>query len=165
MDVSHAEATLELGLLNAKAQDLDRTDTFARFASSGLPQEVLFRLTGLWESTRTIGGKIIHIGKIVILEIIRFIEENPNLVIGVAIGAAVGSLVSMIPYLGPTLAPLAAVLGVAVGAVAGARLDRGQEVGLGITGIGQELIILARKFFELFAAIFAALTKEFAPEM
>lgn len=157
MMISPAEANLELAVLDAKAQELDRLDVFTRFTNAGLPPEIVLRLEELWEKTKVVGEKIVHIGKIIILEIIRFIEENPNLAIGVALGASVGALVSLVPYLGPALSPLSIAIGVAFGGVAGSRLDRGQKAGKGVVGISQEVIILAKKFFELFAAIFMAL--------
>lgn len=157
MAISTAEARLELALLDSKAQDLDRLDVFTQFTNAGLPPEIMLRMEELWEKTKIIGNKIIHVGRIIILEIMRFIEENPNLAIGVALGAAVGAIVSLIPYLGPVLAPLSTVIGAAIGGFAGARLDRGQKPGKGVVGISQEVILLAKKFFELFAAIFMAL--------
>ena len=160
MTISSAEAKLELALLDLKAQDLDRLDVFTRFTNAGLPPEILLRLEELWEITKVVGKKIIHTGRIIILEIMRFIEKNPNLAIGVALGAAVGALVGLVPYLGPALSPLSIAIGAAFGGVAGSRLDRGQKSGKGVVGISQEVIILAKKFFELFAAIFMALKND-----
>ena len=162
MTISSAEAILELGLLDSKAQDLDRLDVFTRFTNAGLPPEITLRLEELWETTKVVGKKIIHTGRIIILEILRFIEENPNLAIGVALGAAVGALVSLVPYLGPALTPLSMAIGAAIGGIAGSRLDRGQKAGKGVVGITQEVIILAKKFFELFAAIFIVLKDDLA---
>jgi len=156
MNISPAEAHLELVLLDTKAQDLDRLDVVTRFTNAGLPPEIILRLEELWEVTRAVGKKVIHIGKIIIMEIIRFIEENPNLVIGVALGAAVGTLVSSVPFLGGMLTPLSAAIGAAFGGIVGSRVDRGQEPKDGIVGISQEVIILARKFFKLLVAVFLA---------
>lgn len=164
MNVSHAEAKIELALINSKAHELNRVDVFAQLTNAGLPPEVIFRLDELWEATKVIGGKVVHTGKIIIFEIIRFIEENKHLAIGVALGAALGAIVSLIPFLGPMLAPTAAAIGMVIGGVAGARLDRGQKLEEGGIGIAQELIILAKKFFELFAAMFLALKADFLAE-
>lgn len=160
MNISNAEAHLELALLDSKAQQLDRLDVFARFTNAGLPPEIILRLEELWETTKHVGNNIIRIGRIIIMEIMRFVKENPNLAIGVALGAAVGAITSLIPYLGQFLAPLSIAIGAAIGGVAGSRLDRGQKPGKGIVGISQEVIALAHKFFELFAAIFIALKNE-----
>ncbi len=161
MSISHAEAKMELALITSKTQGFDRTDAFSWFMNAGLPSEVIFRLEELWEATRVIGRKIVRIGKIIIFEIIRFIKENPNLAVGVAVGAAVGALINLIPFLGPLLAPILAAISVVIGGFAGARLDRDQKLEKGALGIVQEVIILARKFFELFAAIFMALKEDF----
>jgi hypothetical protein len=115
----------------------------------------------LWDQTKVVGEKIIHVGRIIILEIMRFIEENPHLAIGVALGAAIGAIVSLVPYIGPILAPLTIAIGAAFGGVLGSRLDRGQKPGHWVEEMSQEVIILAKKFFELLAAIFIALQDDF----
>jgi ElaB/YqjD/DUF883 family membrane-anchored ribosome-binding protein len=161
MKISNAEAKLELALIDSKANELDRVDFFSRLMNADLPQEVVFRLEELWESTHVIGKKVVHTGKIIIFEILRFIEDNPHLAIGVALGAAVGALVNLIPFLGALLAPLATGMGIVVGGLAGARLDRDLKVERGSIGIAQELIILAKKFFEFLANIFMALKADF----
>jgi hypothetical protein len=164
MAISSPEAQLELTLLNAKAQDYDRHDAFTAFANVGLPMEIIFRLEELWEATKVLGGKIIRIGKIIVLEIVKFIQENPNLATGIAIGAAVGALVSLVPFLGPLLAPLSAAVGALLGGLAGSRLDRTQKPEHGFVGVAQDVIILARKFFELLASIFMALKEKLKDE-
>lgn len=165
MNVSHAEARLELALFNSKAYELNREDVFVRLTNAGLPPEVLFRLEGLWEATKVIGGKVVHTGKIILFEILRFINENPHLAIGVAVGAAIGAIVSLIPFLGPLLAPIAMAIGLVVCGIAGARIDRGQQIGNGVIGIAQEIIIMAEKFFALLAAIFLTLKADFMAEV
>ncbi|MDP2203988.1 MAG: hypothetical protein Q8K07_18370 [Methylicorpusculum sp.] len=165
MNVSNAEAKMELALIDSKANEIDRADFFSRLTNADLPPEVLFRLEELWGATKVIGEKVVHTGKIIIFEIIRFIEENPHLAIGVALGVAIGALVNLIPFLGSLLAPIATAIGVVVGGFAGARLDRDLKVENGAIGIAQELIILAKKFFEFFAAIFIALKADFTDEV
>ncbi len=164
MKITSPEALLELALLNSKAQNLDRIDVFTYYTNAGLPLEIIFRLEELWVATKVIGGKIIQIGKIILLEVSRFIEENPNLAIGVALGAAVGVIVSLIPFLGPLLAPLSITIGAVFGGITGYRLDRGQKHEQGFVGIAQDVIVLVRKFFELFAAIFRALQDKYESE-
>lgn len=164
MNMSPAEAKMELALLNSKVHDFSREDVFVRLTNSGLPLEVVFRLEELWEATKVTGKQVIHTGKIIIYEILRFIEQNPNLAIGVAVGAAIGALTSLIPFLGSLLAPIAIAIGLVVGSVAGSRLDRGQAIEVGAIGITQEIISCAKKFFELFANIFMALKSDFVKE-
>ena len=163
-ELTHAEARIELALLDGKTLSMDRTDAFVRFTNAGIPPEIIFRLEELWEATRIIGKKVIHIGRIVVLEIVRFIEENPNLAIGVALGAAVGSLTSLVPFVGYLLAPISVAVGAFIGGMAGARLDRGQKPGDGVIGLTQEVIILANKFFSLLASIFNVLKQELSAE-
>jgi len=153
MTLSTAEANLELAILESNAREIDRVDVLTRFTNVGLPQEVVQRLRELWDAREEITGRVVHSGRIALAEIIRFIDENPNLVIGVALGAAVTSLVSFIPVLGP----LALALGIVIGGLAGQKLDAGQKPGPGVVGITQELILLARKFFELLISVFNAL--------
>ena len=68
----------------------------------------------------------------------------------------------MIPFIGPLLAPLVTIVATVVGGVAGYRLDKGEEPRDGIIGITQELIVIAKKFFELFANILNTLQGEFS---
>jgi hypothetical protein len=164
MKVSHNEAKIEIALLNSHAQQISRADIFARLTNEGLPPEVIYRLEDLFEATNVIGEKIVYTGKIIIMEIIRFFEANPHLAIGAALGAAVGAMVGLVPWIGPLLAPTAAAIGIVIGGVAGARIDRGQKPEEGVIGVAQDLIILAKKFFELFAAIFLALKADFVAE-
>lgn len=161
MAISVNEAKLELTLLNSNVLDLDHIDVITRFTNAGLPSEIIFRLEELWEKTKIVGGKIIHIGKIIIMEILKFIEKNPGLAIGVALGATIGALVNLVPYLGPLLSPITIAIGGLLGGAIGSRLDRGKKPVNWIEDISQEAIVLAKQFFKLLAAIFVALKNEF----
>jgi len=164
MVVSAAEARMELMVLESKAEYFGGPEFDATFTVAGLPPEVVLRLKELWETTCRIGAKMFRVGKVILMELARFVRENPNLSVGVALGAGVAALVALVPVLGPFLAPLAALLGVAIGSVAGSRLDRGEAASEGTVGMTQEAIIIARKFFELFAAIFSAVASEICTE-
>jgi len=153
MIMSGAHARMELMVLESRAENFGSPEFDAIFTNAGLPPEVVLRLKVLWGETCRIGDKILRIGKLVLIELARFVRENPNLAVGVALGAGIGALVAMVPVLGPFLAPLVALLGVAIGSIAGFRLDRGAGASEGAIGIAQETIMIARKFFELFAAI------------
>ena len=162
MEFTEAEAKLKLGALNSGAEQIDRIDVVTRLTNAGLPQEVITRINELWETTRVISGQIFNIGKIILSEIIRFIENNSHMAVGVAIGAAVGSLTSMIPFIGPLLTPLATAITAVVGGIAGYRLDQGREPDDGTIGVSQDLISIAKNFFELLANIFNALRAHFS---
>ena len=162
MSLSESEAKLKMAVLNSNAMEIDRIDAITHLTNSGLPQEVITRIDELWEKTKIIGGQVIHIGKIILVEIMNFIKENSHLAVGVAIGAAVGALISMIPFFGPILAPLVAAVSIVVGGVSGYRLDQGQNQTGGVVGVTQDLISVAKIFFELFANIFNALRTQFS---
>lgn len=153
-------ARFELALLNSEISDYSQIDVVTRLTNQGLSQEIITRLEALWDLARTVGGKVINLGKIIIFEIMKFVDEHPHFAIGAAMGAAVGSLINMVPFLGQALTPLAMALGAFIGGVAGARLDRGLEPGDGYLGIAQEVILAARRFFELLVSILSALKSE-----
>lgn len=161
MPLTESEARLKLSLLNSNVMELDRLDAITQLTNMGLPQEIITRIEDLWEKTKIIGGQVIYIGKVILAEIIKFIIENPHLAVGVAIGAAVGALISMIPFIGPFLAPLATAISILIGGIAGYRIDQGKEQKDGVISVTQELIMIAKKFFELFGNIFNALQSEF----
>lgn len=157
MVISAAEANVELSVLDSRAQEYDRIDAFARFTNAGLPQEIVQRLRGLWDAREEIAGRAVHIGKIIFMEINRFVDENPNLAMGIAVGAACGALTAMIPFIGPLLAPFILVAGVLMGAIKGYEMDAGKKANDEISKIAQDLIAIARKFFQLLADILKAL--------
>ncbi|NMT62188.1 DUF2273 domain-containing protein [Marinobacter orientalis] len=161
MSLSEPEAKLRVLILNSNATELDRVDLTTRLTNFGLPQEIITRINELWGKTIVVAKQVIHIGKIIISEIIKFIKENSHLAVGVAIGAAVGALISMIPFFGPILAPLATAISILVGGIAGYRIDQGKKPTDGVIGVSQEIILIAKKFFELFANIFNSLRIEF----
>jgi hypothetical protein len=77
----------------------------------------------------------------------------------------VSSLIASIPFLGPLLAPIALPLGIAIGAIAGHRVDKAQggkmDGGMGLIDIAQDVIEIARKFFQLFVDTLIAVSAEF----
>jgi hypothetical protein len=163
MEITESQANLKLMVLNSNAMDMDRIDIITRLTNAGLPQEVITRIEDLWEKTKEIAGEIVNIGKIILSEILNFIEANPHMAVGMALGAALGALTAMIPFIGPLLAPLVTVVAALFGGVVGASLDRGDgDVKSGVVGATQEAIVLAKKFFELFAKIINALTANYS---
>lgn len=162
MALSAAEANIQLSVLDSKARDYDRVDALTRFTNAGLPQEIVQRLRGLWDERDEIAGRAVHIGRIVFMEINRFVDENPNLAFGVAVGAACGALTAMIPFIGPLLAPFVMAAAILIGAIAGHEADAGIKASNAMTRISQEIIAIARKFFELLANILNALRSQTA---
>lgn len=161
-------ARLELALWQAEADMASSSDIYIRLTEMGLPSEVAIRLKELLEWAKPIGDKMISIGKIIVIKLIEFIEKHPNLATGIALGAAVSSLIAAIPFLGPILAPIALPLGITVGAIAGHRVDKAQDgkmnSGLGLIDITQDVIEIARAFFQFFIETLTAISAEFSPK-
>jgi hypothetical protein len=161
--LSPATANLELEILNAEAESTASSDIYAWLRESGLPSEVAIRLTSLVENIQVIGGRVVSIGKIVLIKIIEFCRANPNLSAGVAVGAAVSALVLLVPLIGSFLAPIALALGITIGAVVGYKMDRatddgGDQASDGFGQIAEDLIEIAKKFFALFCDVINAVS-------
>lgn len=155
--LSPAQANLKMALWQVDADSMSSSELYVWLNDAGLPYEVSIRLHELATYTKKSGSKVLAIGKIILIKLIEFVKAHPNLALGVALGAAVGFLVNSIPFIGPILAPLATVLGVTIGAIAGHRLDKraqGKEVSAGIIGIAEDLIEIARAFFQLLVDVF-----------
>lgn len=155
--VSIAQANLKMALWQVDADSMTSSELYAWLVDSGLPHEVTIRLHELASYTKKSGNKVLAVGKIILIKIIEFIKAHPNLAMGVALGAAVGLLVNSLPFLGSILAPLATALGITIGAIAGHRLDKhlqGKEVSGGIIGVAEDIIEIAREFFQLLIDIF-----------
>ena len=164
--LSLPQANLKMALWQVDADSVSSSELYVWLNDCGLPHEVMIRLHELASYTKKAGNKVLAVGKIVLLKIIEFVKAHPNLVIGAgigtALGAAVASLITSIPFLGPLLAPLAAALGLTItafGAITRHRLDKraqGKEVSGGIIGIAEDIIEIARVFFQLLIDVFNA---------
>lgn len=158
--ISPAAANLELTLLNAYSDSWSSSDFYAWLDSTGLPPEISIRLKDLIDKTKEISGRIINVGKIILIKVIEFVKAHPNLVIGIAIGAAIGSLAHLVPLLGNLLATVTVPLFAIIGGIAGHRIDKGEgrldssnDV---LLAIPQDVIEIAKSFFKLLADIFNA---------
>lgn len=167
--IGRSQAALKIALCQARADAVNSSDLYMWIRERRFSPGVAARLCDLIGATKRIGKKVIHIGKIILIQLIDFAKKHPNLVTGVALGAAVGifasSLISAIPFIGPILAPLVVALGVLVGGVAGHRLDKGAN-GLnrgndGYIEIAQDLIQITQSFFKLFFDTMRALAQDF----
>ncbi|WP_310383961.1 hypothetical protein [Roseateles sp.] len=160
------QARLELALWQVEAEIASSSDLYIRLTEMGLPSEVAIRLKELLEFVKTIGEKTFSIGKIVVLKLIEFIEKHPNMATGIALGAAVSSLIASIPVLGYLLAPIVLPLGIAIGAIGGHRMDKAQGGKLtgeaGFASITQDVIEIARTFFQLLIDTLMAVSAEFS---
>ena len=159
--ITSTEAKLELMILNSQTNQLDWVDMATLLHSRGAPLELVTRMEDLWEKTKVIAGKVVNIGRVIIMKIWEFIKANPNMIIGAIIGAALGALVGLIPFIGPLLAPIAMTIGITIGVLQGHRLDKiaeGQHIQYSII---EDLITVAKRFFRLIADIFLALRDEY----
>jgi len=153
----------QMGLMGMESNSKRTTmeERYAEFKALGLPSEITTAFTEMSKKTaKTVAGKSIEIGKIMIDQIIVFIKENPNMATGAAIGAAVGALGFLIPFIGPVIGPLTTVIGAALGGVTGHRIDKrnkGEQSSVGIQGVMEDLITIAKAFFKLLADIFKAI--------
>jgi len=166
-----APQKMALMTMESKAKQKTSLDFFNEFTSMGLSQETVTALKEISIKTaKDITGKVIEVGKIIVMKIIEFIKENPGLTIGMAIGGAVGALATFIPFIGPFLAPLTTGLGVAAGAIIGNHIGKAHNVDDGINKIGEladnpmsttikNAIEIAKKFFQLLKDIFLAIFK------
>lgn len=147
-------ATMDLIAADIEAQELDKTDTFVWLANQGLPANVLLTLEPIWTKTKTLGGRVISLGKIILFKIIEFIQAHPGAAIGLAFGGAIGALVSMIPFIGPMLAPVVAAIGmIGLGAI-GATVDYNDKSPF------RAMILLAKDFFATLADIINTIKSE-----
>ena len=165
----------KMALMTMESQVKQKTslDFFNEFISMGLSQETVTALKEIsMKTAKDIAGKVIEVGKIIVMKIIDFIKENSGLAIGMAIGGAVGALATFIPFIGPFLAPLTTGLGVAAGAIIGNHLGKAKNIDDGIDKVGdiidspvstviKNTIEIAKKFFNLLKEIFLAI---FRPE-
>jgi hypothetical protein len=162
---SRAQASLELELLGIEAEEVETGALYARLRGLELPREVAIRLESLSEVSRMIGDKILAVGKIIVLKLLEFVEQHPNMAVGMALGAAVSVLVSSIPWVGQLLTPVSLALGVAIGGIAGHRLDKGKDiVNDSVVVIAQDALEIARHFFAFLIQLFRAVTNELTAE-
>lgn len=161
-NMTRAHASLELALWQAEAETVSSSDLYIWLRECGLPSEIAIRLKELVAVTKKIGAKLVSIGKVILLKLMEFIQKHPYLATGVALGAGVSALIAGIPFIGPILAPIAAVIGITVGAVIGHRMDKGHDHSppLGIVELTQDVIEIAREFFQLFIDTAQALSDE-----
>lgn len=163
--ISRPEAALELALWQAEADATSSSDIYVRLRESGLPPEVAIRLKELMAVTKRVGDKLISLGKVIVMKLIEFIQKHPHMAIGIALAAAISVVVAGIPYIGQFLAPIVAVIGIPIGAIAGHRMDKAAngviDGGLGVIQLTQDVIEIAREFFQLFIDTLSALSAEF----
>jgi hypothetical protein len=148
------KATFEALLLQAEASGLDKVEVMAFFSNQGVPLEVITRMDSLWEQTALVAGQILDIGKIIIMKLIQFIKENPNMVIGLAIGIGLGMVINAIPLLGNIIAPIATIAFGTVGALQGHRLDKVMKGDYVSNSLLEDAITIIKSFWSFFCEMF-----------
>ena len=151
-------ATEELFTLNVETTDMDKTDYMVYLGNKGVPLDIITCLDSLWNTTKKIGSTTIHLGKIILMKLVEFIQAHPHAAIGLVLGAAVGSLVSLVPFIGPLLAPLTAAIGAIYGFCVGSKIDYSKCKDT--TTPFEGLIMLANDFFKTLAEIFSILKEQ-----
>ena len=161
---SKAQAELELALMQAESDSMASSDLYIWLRECGLPPEISVRLKELVTITQRIGNRVVSIGKLIVMKLRDFILEHKGLAIGTVLGAAIASLVAAIPLLGSLLAPLGGLLGLAI-AVTGHQNDKhptGGGGGVSLLDLPQNLIEIARAFFDLFIETLQIIMAELA---
>ncbi|MBP9634373.1 MAG: hypothetical protein KBE28_05065 [Nitrospira sp.] len=162
--MTRAQASLEMALWHADAEAMSSSDLYVWLRESGLPPEIAIRLKELVGFTAKVGTKVVSLGKIILVKLFEFIKKHQNLAVGMALGAAIASIVSSVPILGPILAPIVLPLGIIVGAIAGHRVDKANDHRINgdtsLVSLTQDVIEIAREFFELFVDTMRAVSDE-----
>lgn len=155
--LSQAQANLQITLWNKQAEATSDDDLYIRIQQLGFSEEIVSRLHDLITKVQDIAGKVIRIGKMVLIKILDFVEEHFFLVAGIGIGAILGAaifgLMTSIPFIGPMLVPIAKIIGISfnvAGAVTGHQLDQV------IPDVGKSLREIVEAFFSFFAQILKA---------
>lgn len=120
------------------------------------------KMVTLFQQTKIIAGKLIHIGRIIFAKLYQFLQENPNMVLGTIIGAVFGSFLGMVPFIGDILSLISTFLGAAIGGY----LDYVNKGGRELNGTLQQVIAGAahttKEFFKLIVEIYDALKNDFS---
>jgi hypothetical protein len=160
MTITKATAIKDLLIEEIYALKYSKDAVFEFFMIRNLPQQVIHHITKLWDFTYKIGESVVSIGKIILLKIIDFIKENPNMAFGVALGAIAGAMVSSfiswIPFIGQALSAITIGAGMLIGAIAGDRMDRaenGEYIDESLMSVFGDTISVAKKFIKLFIEI------------
>ncbi|MCY7283857.1 MAG: hypothetical protein LH679_10540 [Cyanobacteria bacterium CAN_BIN43] len=153
--LSKSQADLKMSLWQVEAEDTTSAEIYMWLRESGLPNEVTIRLHELLTFTRKVAGRVISVGKVILIKIIEFVKAHPFLVtsagIGAVVGVAITGMITSIPFVGLILAPVAIALGIVItmaGAVVGHNLDNRFPT------VGKDIFEIAEDFFALFTDVF-----------
>lgn len=155
------QADFEALLLQAEVYKLDKVETMAFLSNKGVPLEIITRMMeSLWEKSIIVAGQVLNIGKIIIMKLIHFIKENPNMLIGLAIGIGLGMLANSVPFIGSFIAPLVTVIFSTLGVLHGHRLDKIAKGEYAGDSLMEDAITITKKFWCFFYDIFNTIVIE-----
>lgn len=137
----------------ARSRGRSRREFVERLIELGVPKELAYRIGELWNYTRQVGGKIVKVGRLLLVHITEFVEMHPHAVSGMVLGAALSVLVSQIPGIGPLLAPIVALLGIPAGGLIGAKIDSKTQSDGKYERIAEQLVRMAHDFFKMLIQI------------
>lgn len=150
-----SQADLKMSLWQVEAEDTTSAEIYMWLRESGLPNEVTIRLHELLTFTKNVAGRVISVGKVILIKIVEFVKAHPFLVtsagIGAVVGVAITGMITSIPFVGQLLAPIAIALGIGItvaGAVVGHNLDKR------FPSLGKDIFEIVEDFFALFTDVF-----------
>lgn len=109
--MSTPEAHLELTLMSSRVAGLFEEAFFDRFRRRHLTDsDVLTALGAFIRETRVCGGTSVAFGKVIVSEILEFLERDPEFPSGLQLECSLKSLSRMVPSLAPKLAPISIVV-------------------------------------------------------
>lgn len=109
--MSTPEAHLELTLMSSRVAGLFEEAFFDRFRRRHLTDsDVLNAIGALIRETRVCGGTSVAFGKVIVSEILEFLERDPEFPSGLQLECSLKSLSRMVPFLAPKLAQISIVV-------------------------------------------------------
>ena len=182
-ELSPSQARLKLTILNKHAEVKNNYELYSEMTNLGLPNEVIEVLSRVLKVTSKVAGKVIAIGKIIVIKLLEYVSKHPlqvaGLVVGLsaayALGVALHGLFALVPALakwkiiGGLLSKLVLLIAnlcqavfvpimiatPVVGSVTGEIFDKKYPE------VSESLQQIAKDFFELFAQIVNAIKDEF----
>lgn len=107
-DMSPSQARLKLTILDKQAEAKNSYEFYLQMKNLGLPDEVIEILERILKVTSKVAGKVIAIGKIIVIKMLEYVSKHPLQVAGLALGLtttyALGMAVHGLFALIPTLA-------------------------------------------------------------
>jgi hypothetical protein len=83
---SPSQARLKLTILNKHAEAKNSYELYSEMKNLGLPDEVIEILSRISKVTSKVAGKIISIGKIIVIKLLEYVAKHPLQVVGLAVG-------------------------------------------------------------------------------